>query len=330
MEGKESFHDIWKQHKGNILKSCKIALASVIAIALAGELGLKYPASAGIITILSIQNTKRETLRSARNRGLAFLCALLLAAVCYKLFDYTLLAFAVYLFCFALLCLAAGWMEALAMDSVLISHFLTEKSFRITMVGNETGLFLIGTTVGILINLHLRRQEKVFLELSGEVDEQLKGILRRMADWLLRDDKTGYGPECFERLQDTLKRAEICAVSNYNNAILKPSSYELDYIHMRERQSTVLQGIYENIKSISYLPNQSVKVAELLKAIEKGYHRDNTVEGLLQELDALFDSLKREAMPAVREEFEARAILFYILKQLEKLLMIKREFILRN
>ena len=68
-------------------------------------------------------------------------------------------------------------------------------------------------------------------------------------------------------------------------------------------------------------------MADLLAEIEQGYHKDNTVEGLLEKLDRLLFAMKEENLPACREEFEARAILFYILKQLEKLLMIKREFI---
>ena len=58
--------------KTRIMKSFKISLAALAAIAIAGELGLKYSATAGIITVLSLRNTKRETLKSACNRALAF------------------------------------------------------------------------------------------------------------------------------------------------------------------------------------------------------------------------------------------------------------------
>ena len=37
--------------------------------------------------------------------------------------------------------------------------------------------------------------------------------------------------------------------------------------------------------------------------------------------------LEREALPATREEFEARAILFQVLLELEEFLLIKREFV---
>ncbi len=62
-------------NKDTIIKSLKIAVAAVLSIAIAGELGLRYSATAGIITVLSIQNTKKETIKSARN-GHWLLCVL--------------------------------------------------------------------------------------------------------------------------------------------------------------------------------------------------------------------------------------------------------------
>ena len=49
--------------------------------------------------------------------------------------------------------------------------------------------------------------------------------------------------------------------------------------------------------------------------------------------DRIFSILPEEqgkALRALWEEFEARAILFYILKQIKKLLMLKREFVLAH
>lgn len=310
-----------------LLKSIKIAVAALLSIAIAGELGLQYSSTAGIITILSIQNTKKETLKSALNRTLAFLCALLLAAAMYTLLGFTLPAFAVYLFLFALVCLNAGWTEAIAMDSVLITHFLAEKNMDFSLILNEVGLFVIGTAVGVLVNMHLRRKEQEFAGLAADVDEQIKGILHRMSLWLVKEDKSGYGSDCFGRLSESIGRAKLCAASNYNNALRSGDTYELDYIRMRERQSVVLQEIYENIIRITYLPGQALAVAELLQKIEREYHKDNTVEALLEELGRFFEKMKAESLPVSREEFEARAILYYILKQLEKMLLLKAEFI---
>lgn len=311
-----------------LIKSLKIAIAALLAIAIAGELGLKYSATAGVITILSIQNTKRETLKSARNRGLAFLCALILGFICYQILGFTLWAFAVFLFLFALVCLQLNWVEALAMDSVLITHFLTEKSMSPELVLNEVLLFFIGTGMGIIINLHLHKKEEEFDRLAGTVDEQIKGILHRMSLWLSQEDKSEYSSGCFEKLTQALEEAKHCAATNYNNALWNQSTYELDYIRMREQQSVVLKEIYQNIKRISYLPKQAGQVAALLARIEQDYHKNNTVEGLIAELEILLADMKKQALPESREEFEARAILFYILMQLKSMLEIKEKFIL--
>ena len=62
-----------------ILKSVKITAGAILAILFASCLNLKYSATAGIITILSIQNTKKETIQTALARGEAFCCALLVS-----------------------------------------------------------------------------------------------------------------------------------------------------------------------------------------------------------------------------------------------------------
>ena len=317
-------------NKEPVIKSIKIAIAAVLSIAIAGELGLRYSATAGIITVLSIQNTKKETIKSARNRTLAYVCALLLAGLLFRILGFTLPAFAAYLFFFSLLCLYAGWGEAIAMDSVLITHFLSEQSFSTALIINESALFFIGTTVGILVNMHLRRKKDEFQRLSDKVDQQIKGIFNRMSCYLSTDDKDSCGPDYLLPLKDSLREAKACALNNYNNALFKKDTYEVDYIEMRRQQSLLLVEIYDNIKSISCLPKEAEEVAALLKGIEEGYHRTNSVGGLLDDLNSLLLKLKDHELPADREEFEARAILFYILKQLRKLLFIKREFILNQ
>lgn len=321
--------DINKIFGPHILKASKIALAAVLSILTANLLGLKYAVTAGIITVLSIQNTKRETLKTARNRGLAFLCALIISYICYSWLGFCVSAFILYLFLFAFLCLNAGWGEAIAMDSVLISHFLTEQNFRVEMIVNELLLLIVGVFFEILINLHLRKKEDEFDKLSMQVDEEIKGIIHRMAENLMREDKTGYNADCFIRLEDKIYFAKECALRNWNNTLWSQSSYELDYIRMRENQNRVLRNIYDSIILIKMLPAQTMQVAAFFKEIEAQYHRENDVEGLLNILQKMLSDMKLENLPQSREEFEARALLFYTLMQLDEFLRLKNRFVVK-
>ena len=318
---------LWKPQ---LIRSLKIAAAAAIAIGLAGELGLKYSATAGIITVLSIQNTKRETLKSAGNRWLAFLCALVLSKLCFTLLGYGLWAFGTYLFLFALLCICAGWLEAIAMDSVLVTHFLGEGNMEPALVLDEVLILLIGTGMGILVNLHLHRKWGEFEKLAEEADGQMKGILERMSHWLPKENKEEYNANCFAKLKEALYAARTCAAANYGNTVLARSTYELDYIAMREQQSVVLQEIYDNILRIRYLPDQARQVANLLGQIGQAFHKDNTVADLLEKREKLLLQMKEQPLPDSREEFEARAILFYILMQIRQFLEIKREFVINH
>lgn len=317
---------VWQAHKDLFIKSIKIAFAAVLAIALAGEMGLEYSATAGIITVLSIGNTKRETFRTARNRGLAYVCALVIAAIFFTGLGYNLVAFAMYLFCFALLCLWMGWPEAIAMCSVLVTHFLAGGSMAAQPLLNETLVFTIGTCTGILVNLHLHPKGAEFEKLADEADTQIREILHCMSLWLRQEERTECRDDYFKRLDEALTAARDCAAANHKNTLFQRDSFEMDYITMRRQQTNVLRGIYDNIKSIEYLPVQAKQISGLLTEIEQDYHRSNHVEGLLCRLEELLGQMKEQELPASREEFEARAILFYILMQLENLLKIKQRF----
>lgn len=330
-----------------LTKSLKIALAAVLAMALAQALGLENAVTAGIITILSIQGTKLETLKTAGKRALAFLCALLLAGACYGLLGYTVWAFGVYLFLFVLLCLAMRWQEAIAMDSVLVSHFMV-KGCVWPLLGNEALLFIVGTGFGILVNLHLRSRREQFTRLSDRVDGLIKEILGEMARRLNGEygsdseetGRTAMTRETPGQLQEqtlwqvqerellqALRQAEDCAVANYGNTPFSRDTYELDYVRMRQRQAVILQAVHENIRGLSYLPCQARQVAQLLERVRQEYHRYNNVEGLLAQMEELFGDMQTQPLPQSREEFEARAVLYYVLRQMEELLKIKRQFI---
>ena len=311
-----------------LCKSLKFALASVIAIALANLLGLKYATTAGIITILSIQNTKKETLKIAARRAAAFVCALVIAAVSFGILGFSIIGFAVYLFAFSCVCLFLGWPEAISMCSVLVLHFLTERGMEVWLLWNETLLFVIGAGMGILANLHLHRKSDEFDKLALQADEKMKQTLRSVEKNLLKAD-TGEEDTAYhlEQLDVMLSSLRECAHRNWNNTFLKTSVYETEYVSMRIRQAEVLHHIHNCMGMMESIPEQARMVAKLLSKIEKEYERNNTVETLLEELFSLYESMRQEPLPQSREEFEARAVLFYILKQIEDFLKIKRAFI---
>ena len=114
---------------------------------------------------------------------------------------------------------------------------------------------------------------------------------------------------------------------NWNNTLWGENQQEIDYIKMRENQSRVLKNIYQSITMIRVLPQQTQSVAQFISQIETEYHRENDCTELLVQLEMIFSQMKKEPLPQTREEFEARAILFYIMKQIQEFLILKNQFI---
>lgn len=311
------------------LKGLKLAIAAVIAIALADAVGLKYSATAGIITILSIQNTKMETLKVAGRRAAAFLCALLAAAVCFHMLGFSIAAFAVYLFFFSCICLYFGWTEAISMDSVLISHFLVEQNMGMELLTNECLLFVIGAGMGILANLHLHRKADEFEALAAQADQQMREVLGLIQKQLYSESRAAeQTAEALKMLDRSLLELQECAHRNWNNTLLHPSSYETDYADMRSGQARVLQHISASADLLEVIPDQAQMVAKLLERVEAEYAKENTVESLLDHMQEVYAYMRQEQLPQTRDEFEARAVLFYVLKQIEEFLWMKRRFVM--
>ena len=71
--------------RGLLLTGLKAAGSAAVAIAVASAIHLQFSATAGIIAILSLMGTKRETMKVALGRLMAYGAALLIACVCFSL-----------------------------------------------------------------------------------------------------------------------------------------------------------------------------------------------------------------------------------------------------
>ncbi len=308
-----------------VFNTIKITIASIISILVAYALKLDFAVAAGIVTILSIQPTKKETIKTAVARFLAFVCALGIAWVCFAILGVTIQAFFVYLFFFIGLCLVFKWNNAMAMNSVLISHFLTLGNMNLDSVVNEVLIFVVGVSAGIFANSHLSKDTFKIEELKDATDNQIKKILSRMSERIMTKDLSDYNGTCFEELSEILHKAQAMANLNYNNE-LKGDSFDREYLKMREHQCEVLFEMYKNVKMLNTSPAQAKTISEFFMQISKEYHKDNTVESLLRDFRKIDSDMKSEPLPVERVEFEDRARLFVVLRLLEEFLMIKKEF----
>ena len=314
--------------KSIITNTIKISAAAILAIVCAQALKLDFAVSAGIVAILSVQPTKKETLRTALARLLAFAVALVISIALFNLLGFTIPVFFIYLVIFILVCQWRKWISAMAMDSVLISHFLSFGKTGTAEIKNEVLLFALGVGFGILVNLILHKKTDYIEELKNQTDGQIKQALHRMALRIQNPDLADYDGSCFTSLNKSLFTAQKQAEENYNNQFTKKDTFDSRYLEMREKQTKILYEMFKAVRDLGTVPSTATLLSDFLGKVSNEYHKDNDVKALLKELALIHDKMKSLPLPQTRTEFEDRANLFILMERLKEFLQIKHDFMI--
>lgn len=316
--------------KQQTITALKITIAAIAAISLAELLHLDFSISAGIVAILSVAPTKKETLKTASSRFYAFLVALLLAWGCFSLVGYGLSGFFLYLLLFLLCCQWRGWQSAMAMNSVLISHFLTYQSMNPWTVANEVALFVLGAGCGIIVNLHLRANLFFMQRMEEETDRQIKSILSGVSKLLTDHTMDDYIDESFYTMRLSIQKASAIANENFMNQLRSKEtkvSRDMQYIAMREQQTIILYNIYKRIRRLHTTPVTTKYIADFLQYLADGYRKDSPIDEAMEEFNRIRHILEESPLPVTREEFEARAELYAVLGCIREFMLMKDAFL---
>lgn len=143
----------------------------------------------------------------------------------------------------------------------------------------------------------------------------------------MKVDRSDYTGACFDKLQADIFAGRKQAFAYMNNTFFQESKYFIAYMNMREQQTVVLREIYKKIINVRTIPPQTQQVAALLYETAVSFGESNNAIDLLDRLDKVLQQMKSAALPATREEFEDRAVLYGILVDLEYFLQLKKEFV---
>lgn len=316
------------RNKINYLKWIKLSIAAPLAMILAEGLGLNYATSAATITLLTVQDTKKDTLEISVKRIIAFGVMTFLCFILYPLLGYNMVAYGIFLCLFLLLCYSTGLEGGITMNAVLAGHYLAAGEMTAGTVGNEAAILCLGAGMGIVANLIMPENLKKIRAEQRKIDESMKNILNRMSVYLCKEDRSDYTGECFEQVDTLLKSMEREAKLRIRNTFSKGDNYFISYMQMRMRQCEVLKSIYRSIMELKSIPVQADAISAFLKKVSDSFQETNNAERLLESLGEMRDTFKISELPKSREEFENRAILMQIAKDLEQFLRIKKEFVL--
>lgn len=307
------------------VRTWKTAIGVVIAMIIAKEIGLTYWPAAGIITILSIQSTKRESLDIAIRRSISALVAIAIASLLFLLFGFNSIVFGLFVLLFIPLTVKLKVTDGIVLSSVLVTHLLVKKEVTVNLIINEVGLIIVGIGVALVLNSYMPKNEEKLKEDIDYISEKIKEIFMDMAYSLRTHSVSINQQSLFSELEDRIEIAKKRANDNFNNYLFSDVRYYVHYVEMRGVQLQILKYMREHFGRISMTVKQTEWVANFTEELASVIGKEVNANILINRLNRVRKELSLQALPVTREEFENRAMLYQFLNDLEIFIESKRE-----
>lgn len=304
-------------------RTLKTVIGTVLAMYLAMHLGLKYATVAGIITILCLQSTRKQSLRFAGKMIGAFLLSLLISVILFKFLGYSPFVFGLFLLFFIPLSVGLKVQEGIIVSAVLITQLLVEKSIELPFILNQIYLMGIGVTIALILNLYMPSFENKIRAEQDVIEKTITTILLDMSNSLRGQVVSINEEELFNFLRLELKKGRETAYKNLNNNFSATNSEYTNYMDIRLQQLHCLQNMRKHFERLSITYPQTILIADFTVKVANSIRSNVTAEKRLADLRKLRKSFTTMELPQDREEFENRGMLYQYLNDMEEFLLLE-------
>ncbi|MFM1524592.1 MULTISPECIES: aromatic acid exporter family protein [Helcococcus] len=325
--------------KFDLLLNLQIAIAFTLSILFSQFFNLQNAITAGVITLLSVQITKKQTVVIALKRVFGFFLMLALILIFFNFMGYNLYSFGIFVLVFAVLNSFFNISVGLAPNVVIAGHFYAKMSTDYSFILNEIAIYLIGLIMAIAVNLIIPMTKKEKNIERDQLDEYLKKLLLYTSNLLNQEytiNSSNIDKQIYEIYIDKqikiikkfIDDLEIKTLRKIENTLLNRDIYDLEYLQMRKNQVNILVKIYSESKRLDSNFEQTQVVSDFIDEIRNDFDEKNTVVGLITKAKLLISDFKNDELPKTRNEFENRAILYVIMKDLIEFL--REKYIFKN
>lgn len=306
-------------------RTIKTAVGVPISITIAQLFGVTNAVSAGILTILCIQPSRKRSFRTAWQRFLACIIGTVLSALLFELLGYTPWILSLLFIIFIPVCVFFNITPGITTSAVIIFNLYGSTQVNDDFLIDQFLLIIIGIGIALLLNLYMPSLDRQIKEKRKQLEQNFSIILFEIALYIRDENKTWDGKEIMEvdqLLEETINLVE----RDKENHFLRNNHPYYDYFRMRARQFEVLQQMLPLVAKLPHQDRTSEKFASLFERLSENVHPGNTASLFLDELKELRKEFNQLDLPVTRDEFETRANLFQMLHELEEYLMLKHKY----
>lgn len=305
----------------------KMSTASIITILIAMAFNLEYTITAGILAVLSIQLTRRDSLMNALQRFLSSIIGLFLAVLMFLVLGYNLWVFALFTVVFIYLSFLLKLSIGIVPTLVLVSHVLLVGQFDMSIIINSIMIMAIAITVALAVNsLYPLKSQTKLLALIDAIDaiirKDLENLALRISGKINNQESLNTHKELKQELERLKQEAELI-----DKDILFDHDYRLiHYLNVRSAQMTQIDRMLALIIETTKTTEHALKLAEYVRQLKDDVGHADKATSQRESLKALLSHYRQSALPKTREEFEYRSMLYQITIELDTFLDEKIRF----
>ena len=305
----------------------KMSLASFVTIVISELLHLDYAITGGILAVLSIQLTRKDSYLLAIKRFLDALLAIALFTMLFLVLDFSVLVFAIGTVLFIALSFALKIDVGIVPSLVLASHILLRGSYSFDIVLNSFLLIFIASFIALTLNiLYPLNTKKSLQEITMTIDGYIKEDLMQLANCMSHIPHISSSLANHEYIHQKLKKALYKAELNDKDILFDQDHMHMSYIHMRDAQMKRIHQIYELMMNIEQQHPHLHILIDYLEDLTKDIGKSNMASSQLIKLQTILYDFKQSALPSSRQEFETRAVLYQMVFELTAFLEEKIQY----
>lgn len=303
-------------------RTLKTAIATPLSMAIAQSLGVSNVATAGILAMLCIQPSRRRSLRTAADRFLACLLAIVFSAAFFEVFGYSAVVLSVLLMVFIPTTIFFKIETGIFTSTVITLNIYLFENFNLDFISNQLYLIIIGIGTGFIVNLYMPSLDKKLENLKKSVEVRFLIIFRQLSKLIRKEDINWQRSEINE-LEKLFEEASELAKRDRENQIDGTNHSYSEYFRMRQQQFQLLREMLILIDELPEKEKVNNKLAVFIDKLGEAVHTDDTARAFLKELHVLKDNFKQVELPKTYQDFEAKSVLFQLLQVIERYLNLK-------
>ncbi len=288
----------------------KMVLGFILGMFVAMLFKLPYFYTAGVIAVLSFEETKKASIIASLKRILSTVLSLSLSSLLFYLFSFDVWVLFLFVGVFIILTFVFQIEKGIIVSLVLVSQIYLEKDINFAL--NAFYILIIGLGIAFLINLYIPKN-KLLIEKINIIDSKINFLIQDIAN---------ARPTRFDEVDALLKETYENIQIEIDNTKIPKTTTMLKYLDMRTEQVNILKRINHTLSGIDLIEEKQI-ILDFLKTFDNKIGQDNFAKDLSVELGNLFTYFRQTNLPRNREFFEKRAQLYYVLLELDQFLNLK-------